>query len=183
MNHFAVCLKLTPYCKSPILQLKKKVTHQAQLWLCKNHSCLYVWCEIVAPTPNQKGCMRGLLASINGLRPEQHTLCLLFPINKIIYLATLGLSCGMWDLAPWPGLNPGPLHWGQGVLATGPLGESLLLFPKNAWIWWACPALQTHFPSWLGAQVDLPSWVEQGCPAAAACPPVSFVKPWSGERT
>ena len=24
------------------------------------------------------------------------------------YLAVLGLSCGMWDLVPWPGIEPGP---------------------------------------------------------------------------
>ena len=24
----------------------------------------------------------------------------------------------MWDLIPWPGTNPGPLHWECGVLAT-----------------------------------------------------------------
>ena len=25
-----------------------------------------------------------------------------------IYLSALGLSCGMWDLVPWPGIEPGP---------------------------------------------------------------------------
>ena len=25
-----------------------------------------------------------------------------------IYLAVLGLSCGLWDLVPWPGIKPGP---------------------------------------------------------------------------
>ena len=25
-----------------------------------------------------------------------------------IYLVALGLSCGMWDLVPWPGIKPGP---------------------------------------------------------------------------
>ena len=27
-----------------------------------------------------------------------------------VYLAALGLSCGMWDLVPEQGWNPGPLH-------------------------------------------------------------------------
>ena len=26
-----------------------------------------------------------------------------------MYLAVLGLSCGMWDLVPWPGIEPRPL--------------------------------------------------------------------------
>ena len=35
------------------------------------------------------------------------------------------LSCGIWDLAPQPGMV-GPLHWEYGVLATGP--------PRKSWI-------------------------------------------------
>ena len=31
-------------------------------------------------------------------------------------------SCSMWDLVPWPGIEP--LHWECGVLATGPPGRS-----------------------------------------------------------
>ena len=47
-----------------------------------------------------------------------------------IYLAAPGLganglfNCSMWDLVPWPGINPGPLHWEHVVLATGPPGKS-----------------------------------------------------------
>ena len=41
-----------------------------------------------------------------------------------IYLGVLGLSCRMWGLVPWRGIEPGPLHWEQGVLATGPPGKS-----------------------------------------------------------
>ena len=33
----------------------------------------------------------------------------------------------MWDLVPWPGIEPGPLHWQHGVLATGPPGKSLFV--------------------------------------------------------
>ena len=35
------------------------------------------------------------------------------------------LSCSVWDLVPWPGGEPRPLHWECGVLATGPPGKSL----------------------------------------------------------
>ena len=41
-----------------------------------------------------------------------------------IYLGVLGLSWGMWGLVPWRGIEPGPLHWEQRVLATGPPGKS-----------------------------------------------------------
>ena len=30
------------------------------------------------------------------------------------------LSCGRWDLVPWPGLKLGPLHWEFAILAMGP---------------------------------------------------------------
>ena len=32
-------------------------------------------------------------------------------------------SCSMWDLVPWPGIEPRPLHWGHGVLHTGLPGK------------------------------------------------------------
>ena len=34
------------------------------------------------------------------------------------------LSRRLWDLAPWLGVEPGPLHWECGVLATGSPGKS-----------------------------------------------------------
>ena len=45
----------------------------------------------------------------------------------------LGLSCKhtgslavAWGISvPWPGVEPGPLHWERGVLATGLPGKSL----------------------------------------------------------
>ena len=46
-------------------------------------------------------------------------------LKKNIYLSAQGLSCSMWDLVPWPGIKPRPLHWEHGVLATGPRGKSL----------------------------------------------------------
>ena len=33
---------------------------------------------------------------------------LFFFLILFIYLSALGLSCSMWDLAPWPGIEPGP---------------------------------------------------------------------------
>ena len=60
-------------------------------------------------------------------------LCFFFIFNFFVvfsYLAMPGLnwdlSCGMWDLVPWPGIEPG--HWDHGVLVTGPPGKSWLCF-------------------------------------------------------
>ena len=39
------------------------------------------------------------------------------------FLAVLGLSCSMWNLVPWPGINLDLLHWGCRVLAAGPPGK------------------------------------------------------------
>ena len=55
--------------------------------------------------------------------------------KKIIYLTVLGLSCsrqdllwtlscGMWDLVPWRGIEPGPPGLECESLATGPPGKS-----------------------------------------------------------
>ena len=35
------------------------------------------------------------------------------------------LSCGMWDLVPRPGVDPGPLGWEHRIPATRPPGKSL----------------------------------------------------------
>lgn len=51
--------------------------------------------------------------------------------NVCFYLfitAALGLSSGMWDLVPGPGVEPRPLHWEYGILATGPPGKPLFFF-------------------------------------------------------
>ena len=54
-----------------------------------------------------------------------HTKSCKYMKSKIfIYLGVLCLSCGMWGLVPQPGIEPGPLHWEQGVLAIGPPGKS-----------------------------------------------------------
>ena len=61
------------------------------------------------------------LAAILVLSPEEMTTCLsteslyLFYLLRI-YLAVLGLSCSMWDLVPWPVIEPKPP-------ATGPQGS------------------------------------------------------------
>lgn len=44
--------------------------------------------------------------------------------KEISYLAAPGLNCDMWDLVPWQGTEPRPLHWEYEVLAAGPPGKS-----------------------------------------------------------
>ena len=38
------------------------------------------------------------------------------------------LLCGTWDLVPWPGIKPRPLHWEHGVLVSRPPGKPNLTF-------------------------------------------------------
>ena len=42
-------------------------------------------------------------------------------------------SCSLWDLVPWPGIEPRPPVWNHRVLATGPLGKSQALFFNPFW--------------------------------------------------
>ena len=135
MNHFAVHLNLTQYCKPTILQLKKKVTHQAKLQLCENHSYGSVYTSSVK------------LWTLYQIRRTRDSPAAL---HNVLLSAKCSLHC---------------------------------YFLKMLWMRLICPALQAHFTSWLGALVDLHRWVVQGCRAPTACPPISPVKLWSGERT
>jgi len=48
------------------------------------------------------------------MKPIQQARCFLFLFLKmLIYLAAPGLNCGMWDLVPWSGIEPGPLCIGS----------------------------------------------------------------------
>ena len=58
-------------------------------------------------------------------------------VLRLFILAALGLSCSMRTLScgKWiqfldQGSNPGPLHWVQGALASGPQGKSQSRFSK-----------------------------------------------------
>ena len=65
--------------------------------------------------------VRGVAKSWTWLSDFIHWL-----IDVFIYVAVPGLqwgmwtlSCGMWDLAPWPGIKLGPLNWHHKVLDPG----------------------------------------------------------------
>ena len=67
---------------------------------------------------------------------ESSFTCLLFIWLCWVFFVTHGVfdscgrwvpSCGTWELVPWSGIEPGPLHWECGVLATGPPEKSLVL--------------------------------------------------------
>ena len=41
-------------------------------------------------------------------------------LHQVLVVACRLFSCSMWDIFPRPGMEPRPLHWEHGVLATGP---------------------------------------------------------------
>ena len=47
--------------------------------------------------------------------------------NRFLFFF-FGCTAHMWDLSPWPGIRPPPLHWKSGVLTAGPLGKAQELF-------------------------------------------------------
>ena len=49
----------------------------------------------------------------------------IFDLCYSIQNAMQTLSCGMWDLVPWPGIKARPLLWKCGILATGPPGSPM----------------------------------------------------------
>ena len=65
--------------------------------------------------------------------PSSCTDLFFFLINSFIWLhwvlfealRIFDLSCGMWDLVPWPGIKPKSSALGVWVLATGPPGKFL----------------------------------------------------------
>ena len=59
-----------------------------------------------------------------------------FFLILFIYLAALGLSCSMWDLAPWPGIKPGPPALGAQSLSHWTTRE----VPPS---WFLMPILRT----------------------------------------
>ena len=54
---------------------------------------------------------------------------LLFLFLRNIFLFVAGLGWIIWYLVPWPGIEPGLLHWEHRVSATGPLLKS----PYSFW--------------------------------------------------
>ena len=38
--------------------------------------------------------------------------------SSVLACKIIHLCCGTWDLVPWTGIKPGPLHWKHRVLAT-----------------------------------------------------------------
>ena len=59
-------------------------------------------------------------------------LCYLFGSNRSQSQSLGSFSCSTWDLVPWAGIEPSPLHWEHRVLATGPPGTSKKWFNEGA---------------------------------------------------
>ena len=45
-------------------------------------------------------------------------------LHHVLFVAHTIFNCGTWDLGPWPGMEPRPLHWENRVFMTVPLGKS-----------------------------------------------------------
>ena len=54
-----------------------------------------------------------------------------------------GLSCGLWDLGPWPRIEPG-LHWECGVLALDHEKNPWIYFKGTMRAWWHYFQLVPH---------------------------------------
>ena len=66
--------------------------------------------EMVKDREAWRAAVRGVAKSQTQLSDWTTTTSLLFIIifKIFIHLAMLGLSCSMWDLVPWPGIEPKP---------------------------------------------------------------------------
>ena len=53
-------------------------------------------------------------------------------LYQVFSCGTWTLSCGVWNLVPCPGVEPGALHWECRILVTGPSGKSTDSFFKVA---------------------------------------------------
>ena len=63
----------------------------------------------------------------------------LFFLSLSVFLI---FSCGMWDLVPQPGVEPGPLCWEYRVSATGSQGAPVLPFKSTSSASSSLPAQQ-----------------------------------------
>ena len=68
-----------------------------------------------------------------------------------IYLTALGLSCHIWDLVPWPGIEPGPP-----ALGTWKLNHWILLYGERM-------SQNIKASIWLTLKVAISSWQQYGC--------------------
>ena len=86
----------------------------------------------------------GDLAAAAAAACGWYSLCVFFLQYLVIYLAVPGLSCGVWDLVPWPGLEPGPSALGVWSLShtPGPAGKSPHVFIASSF----CRFLHWNFP-------------------------------------
>ena len=68
-------------------------------------------------------CLPGSERPVMSFMGHDCSLSLFLKKILFVYLAVPGLSCSMWDLAPWPGIELQPLHWEHGVLAIDHQGS------------------------------------------------------------
>ena len=107
-------------------------------------------------------------AKLSWLLPAQPAFTLFI---FMYYSAALSLSCSMWDLVPWPGIEP----WPVAFLSAGPPGESStlyfkLLFKRVCLCTYVC----TYLHGCVGEDDMEPGWWEK---ASTGGPEVSRKKP------
>ena len=72
--------------------------------------------------------------------------------KKKFILAALGLSCGMQDLFPWPGIKPKPLALGVQNLSYCTTREVPVIFYKSNFIYKNVSVLMTTCLGWMTQQ-------------------------------
>ena len=132
---YTPCLTSSPLCHLDVVFCYEKIILQ---------SAVFLYLIIFSPTdvffvlvvsPLLVLCVQTIfttcLFTFLMIPSEDQKLSLFLWLHRVLVVAQGILSCGlwalsfsMWDLVPWPGIKPWPLHRGHGVLATGPPGKS-----------------------------------------------------------
>ena len=157
MNHFAIHLKLTQYCKPIIKNLKVKRKGSWEEW---QNTFLFPPCTKSPVSPflilNN--------SSVNFPYVGRFSTRIISTAS-FIYLAASGLNCSTWDLVPWPGLEsqlPALGTWSLSHWTTRKVPQQHLLGAL-------CPLPSNSHPH--GSQRDFP-W-DQPCASPAQQPSVT----------
>ena len=98
--------------------------------------CLFVCLFVYLATSGLSFSTRDLCCGMRGLLVAAFGNLLVVACG-IFSCGTWTLSCGMWDLVPWPGIEPGPPALGVQSLShwtTREVPHQLFLFPKKCCI-------------------------------------------------
>ena len=96
-------------------------------------SNLYWWTFSLFPVfPYYRYTAMGNLIHVSSFKKK--LICLLSVL--VASRQVFSFHCTTWDLLPWREIEPGPLHWEHGVLATGPPEKSpyVIFFTWNKFL-------------------------------------------------